>query len=312
MADKPKKRASAHRRLSAALPPTPLPGSGASKSQPRRPDSRIITLTTDFGQVDYFVGAMKGVILAITPDARIVDITHAIPAGNISAAAFNLLAVHRSFPIGSVHVAVIDPGVGSSRRAVIVETAGYWFVGPDNGIFSYILDNSHNARVIEIRKEKHFRHPASATFHGRDIFAPVAASLANGVPATEFGPKIRDAVRLQSLTPVRLKNGGLQGRILHIDHFGNCITSFNERELSAQLLRNGAALTVNQIQIKSFRRFFADQGNDEEKLFAILGSAGFVEIAAQDESAAKIIRARVGQRVSLKFNKDKESRQKAE
>src|SRR5207248_3284069 len=148
----------------------------------------IITLLTDFGQQDYFVGAMKGVILSINPDANIVDISHEIPAQDIEAAAFDLLSCYKEFPSKTVHVAVVDPGVGSDRRAIAIECAGQFFVGPDNGLFSWVCQREGNWRAHHLTNEEFFRHPTSKTFHGRDVFAPVAAALSNGAKPEEVRP----------------------------------------------------------------------------------------------------------------------------
>src|SRR5260370_24852481 len=152
--------------------------------------SPIITLLTDFGSQDYFVGAMKGVILSINPAVRIMDITHEIPQQDTNAAAFNLLAAYQDFPSGTIHVAVVDPGVGSNRKAILIECAGQFFVGPDNGVFSWICEREGSFRARELSNEKFFRQPLSSTFHGRDVFAPVAAALSTGADTVEVGPEI--------------------------------------------------------------------------------------------------------------------------
>ena len=155
-----------------------------------------ITLLTDFGTADYFVGAVKGAILSVNPQAVIVDITHEIPPQDIEAGAFTLLAAYKTFPAGTIHVAVVDPGVGSARRPIIVRANEQFFVGPDNGLFTYIYDREPSHRTFHVTAEKYFRPNRSSTFHGRDIFAPVAAALSNGVKPEEFGPRITDEVRL--------------------------------------------------------------------------------------------------------------------
>src|SRR6266853_2522912 len=254
----------------------------------------IITLLTDFGSQDYFVSAMKGVILSINPHARIVDITHEIPSQDIRAAAFNLLAVYKNFPAGTIHVAVVDPDVGSSRRAVIVQCAGQFFVGPDNGVFSWICEREEDSLAVHLSNEKFFRHPVSHTFHGRDIFAPAAAALSNGAALKEFGPTIDDLIQLESLEPRRIDGGDLEAAIIHIDRFGNCITNLTRADLVA-----GAELLVNGREVSSFREFFADAGVNDDELFCLFGSAGFLEIAARNASAAKILNARPGDPVIL-------------
>src|SRR5438045_5263486 len=159
----------------------------------------IITLLTDFGTHDYFVGAMKAVILSINPEVQIVDITHEIPPQDIEAAAFNLLATYKDFPAGTIHVAVVDPGVGSMRKPILIECGEQLFVGPDNGIFSWICEREGTSRAIHLTNEAFFRHPVSKTFHGRDIFAPVAAALSTGAAMTELGEKLSEYVRLDPL-----------------------------------------------------------------------------------------------------------------
>src|SRR5262249_19198705 len=157
----------------------------------------MITLLTDFGLSDYFVPAVKGVILTINPETKIIDITHDVAAQDVHSAAFLLGACYHNFPAGTVHVAVVDPGVGSSRRAIIVATGEYLFVGPDNGIFSFVYARETGFRVFRIMDDQYFRHPVSLTFHGRDVFAPVAAHIARGVKPEEIGEEIEDYVRFE-------------------------------------------------------------------------------------------------------------------
>ena len=271
----------------------------------------VITLLTDFGTADYFAGAMKGVILTINRSVSIVDITHEIPAQDIEAGAFTLLTCYRDFPDGTIHVAVVDPGVGSSRRAIVVRAGSQYFVGPDNGLFSYVCDreasyvNDREAsfEVFHVTASEYFRPSVSATFHGRDVFAPVAAVLSKGTNPEALGPKITDAVRLTPLSPVKDDSGQLRGRIIHIDHFGNCITNFTRSDLP-----NAASvkLTVNGRSIETLRRFFGDEkGPDAEQrssandLFAIWGSAGFLELAINRFSAAASLHAHRGDAVIL-------------
>lgn len=258
----------------------------------------IITLLTDFGSEDYFVGAMKGAILSINPAASIVDITHEIPSQDIRAAAFNLLATYRDFPMGTVHVAVVDPGVGSDRRPILIECAKQLFVGPDNGVFSWVCEREQNFRAIHLTNEKFFREPVSSTFHGRDIFAPVAAALSTGVAPEELGAVIDDLVRLESLKPRTIDQGVTEASIVHIDRFGNCITNLTRDDLGRDGLE-GAKLKVNGHEVSSLREFFADGGANNDELFCVFGSAGFLEIAAQNASASTILGAQRGQPVIL-------------
>ena len=241
----------------------------------------VITLLTDFGTADYFVGAVKGAILSVNPRAVIVDITHEIAPQDIEAGAFTLLAAYKTFPAGTIHVGVVDPGVGSERRPIIVSANEQFFVGPDNGLFTYIYDREPSHRIIHVTSDRYFRPSVSTTFHGRDIFAPVAAALSNGIALEEFGAEIDDAVRLPSLeTPPR---------IIHIDRFGNCVTN---------ITRAGKSVVVNGQTISEFRRFYGE--GDDDSLFAIWGSAGFLEISVNGGSAAKVLGARRGDAVSFK------------
>ena len=256
----------------------------------------IITLLTDFGTTDYFVGAMKGAILSVAPGAQIVDITHEIPAHDIQAGAFTLLAAYNCFPPETIHVAVVDPGVGSARRPILVQAHGHFFVGPDNGLFSYVCDSDTDARVYHLTNEGYFHTPVSQTFHGRDIFAPVAGALSWNVPPAEFGELIDDMARLAPLAPVHAGDGVWSARIIHIDRFGNLITNISRRELTEAQLAAGAKLEIGGREIGSLRQFYAEaKGGAEGELFAIWGSAGLLEIAANGTSAARILGVERGQ-----------------
>jgi len=254
----------------------------------------VISLLTDFGTADYYVGAVKGAILSVNPQAAIVDITHEIAPQDIAAGAFTLLAAYKTFPAGTTHVAVVDPGVGSTRRPIVVSANEQFFVGPDNGLFTYIYDREPSHQVVHVSAEKYFRPDPSTTFHGRDIFAPVGAALSKGVKPLALGPRITDAVRLPvSLEPEILKNGDVRARIIHIDHFGSCITN-----ITRDLVKSNATLVVNRKTIREFRNFY---GEDSAKTpFAIWGSAGFLEIAVNGGSAAKVVGAKRGNTVMLR------------
>ncbi len=255
----------------------------------------IVTLLTDFGSRDYFAAAMKGVILSINPAAQIVDITHDIPPQDIHAAAFNLLATYKDFPANTIHVAVVDPGVGSTRRAVLIECAGQFFVGPDNGIFSWVCEREGTYSAIHLTNENYFRHPVSATFHGRDLFAPVAAALSNGAAPVEFGPAIENLIHLDSLNPKILSDGVIEALIIHIDRFGNCITNLTGELLGDDL--SWVKLVVSGREITSFRKYYGE--DKESEVFCVIGSAGFLEVVAANSSAASILDARRGQTVRL-------------
>ncbi len=266
-----------------------------------RSRSAIVTLLTDFGAADYFVAAVKGVILTANPNACLVDITHDIPPQDIESAAFTLLAGSAAFPDGTIHLAIVDPGVGSERRAVLIQLGKQFFVGPDNGIFSYVCDREEESggkpKCFHVTNEKFFRQPVSTTFHGRDIFAPVAAALSLGTKPETLGTAITDCVRLPPLHPTHSRDGKLSGRIIHVDRFGNCVTNLRQSDLPASKIA-GLTLRVNGKSITKVQRFFAEAAN-KETVFAIWGSAGFLELAATNDSAAKILSAKRGDAVRV-------------
>ena len=256
----------------------------------------LISLLTDFGTADYFVGAMKGAILSVNPRAQLVDITHEIPPHDIGAGAFTLLAAYRAFPPKTIHVGVVDPGVGSERRPILVVSRDYFFVGPDNGLFGYVYERERDVRVFHLTNSEYFRQPVSATFEGRDLFAPVAGALSNGIEPERLGKEITDYIRLEPLA-VRSVEGGLEGTVIHIDRFGNCVTNITKDALTDEMLRKGARLIIAGREITSFRKFFAEESGDGGALFAVWGSAGFLEIAAFQTSAARLLGIERGERV---------------
>ncbi len=251
----------------------------------------LIALLTDFGMKDYFVGAMKGAILSINPAATIVDITHEIAPQNINAASFTLRACYKDFPAETIFVAVVDPGVGSARRAILAETKDYSFVAPDNGLLDFIFDDE-TCQVFELTNEKFFAANVSRTFHGRDIFAPVAAHRSNGVEPKEFGAEVGDYIRLEISRIVKSADR-IEAAIIHADRFGNLVTNLTENDLPESFTLEVGAKTVNQL-----REFYAEAEAGE--LFLIQGSAGFLEIAAFRASAQQILRVAVGDKVQLK------------
>jgi S-adenosylmethionine hydrolase len=255
----------------------------------------LITLLTDFGTEDYFVGAVKGVILSRNPAARVVDITHEIPSHDVEAAAFTLLAVHTSFPDGTIHVAVVDPGVGSIRKALVIRSGAQLFVGPDNGIFTYVAGD--DAEIFELTNPQYFRMDLSQTFHGRDVFAPVAAALSEGVLPGQMGRRTSAWVQLPPLRPTLLRDGKVQGRIIHIDRFGNCVTNLTRHELNEKDIATRVALMVGAKRVESFKRFYGEEPRSRNKAFAIWGSAGFLEISAENRSAADLLRVKRGDKV---------------
>ena len=263
----------------------------------------LITLLTDFGTADYFVGAMKGVVLSACRQAQVVDITHEIPAHDIAAGAFTLRACYQDFPDETIHVAVVDPGVGSERRPIAVRTRRFLFLGPDNGLFTHIYENeSDHCEIYHLANREFFRPHVSATFHGRDLFAHAAALLAcaQTFELTRLGRRIDDPVRLPYTAARLTPEGRIEASIIHIDRFGNCITNLT-RELFAQLGdgRHPVRLSVGQHEIPRFRSFFAEDEASAGEPFAIWGSAGFLEIAVFLDSAARRLGITRGQSVEV-------------
>ncbi len=249
----------------------------------------IITLLTDFGDQDGYVAAMKGVILGIAPDVTLVDITHAIMPQAIQQAAYVLAQAAPFFPPGAIHLAVVDPGVGSSRRPLALQTAFAAFVGPDNGLFSAALASAADFTCVQLDQPRFWRAQPSHTFHGRDIFAPVAAHLARGAPLTELGTPISDPVRLNLPAPQRGPDGLLSGAIIHVDHFGNLISNIPAAWLTTDRCQvHIAGATIDNIQ-PSFAAAPLDA------LLAYRGSAGTLEIAVRNGHAAQMLGVHVGQ-----------------
>jgi len=245
----------------------------------------ILTLTTDFGLSDHYVGTMKGVILSICPDAQIVDISHEVGAFAIDEGAYLLAQAYRYFPKKTVHVVVVDPGVGTARRPILMEAAGQFFIAPDNGVLAMIYGREkHKIRLIA--NEKYFVQPVSRTFHGRDIFAPVAAHIAAGVPPARMGKLIADYLRPAMQKPERTGKRTWAGRILKIDRFGNVITNFH-RDDFPQLERSHFQMAIGPHGIEVLAHNYAECGPGE--LFLIWGSSGYLEVSlAQGSAAAKM------------------------
>ena len=255
----------------------------------------IVTLTTDFGLSDHFTGTMKGVILRICPAAEIVDITHQVSAFEITEAAFVISEAYRYFPKKTVHLVVIDPGVGTARRPIVAEAAGQFFVAPDNGVLSMIYAREKH-KVRAVTSDKHFLKPVSRTFHGRDIFAPTAAHLAKGARPASFGRLIQDYCRLRFAEPLRIGKRVWQGTVLKTDHFGNLITNLHIAEFPA-LADRPFQLHCGTATIDHLNATFAEGAPGEPLL--IVGSSGFLEVVANQDSAAKILGCTTGSPVDL-------------
>ncbi|MCZ6676513.1 MAG: SAM-dependent chlorinase/fluorinase [Candidatus Poribacteria bacterium] len=245
--------------------------------------SEIITLTTDFGTSDLYVGVMKGVILNINPRAQIVDITHAIPPQDLNAAAFLIDSAYRYFPPGTVHVVVVDPGVGSERHPIACQTETAFFVCPDNGILTRILRDASHTSAVTIENPDYCLPRISNTFHGRDIFAPVAAHLSRGVPIEDLGTPVATPVRLPIPTP-HVTEEAITGHVIWIDHFGNLITNISHELLKSIEGQNGFVIQVGGVAINRLNHSYAESAVGE--VLAIIGSFGRLEISINQGNAA--------------------------
>jgi hypothetical protein len=269
----------------------------------------IITLTTDFGLQDPYVAAMKGVILTISPEATIIDISHAVRPQAIEQGALLLASAWPYFPRGSIHVGVVDPGVGTERRAVAVQTPAATFVGPDNGLLSSALPDEpreaawghdqpapirlpESYRGVSLTNEAYFRQPVSSTFHGRDIFAPVAAHISLGVPLEELGSPVEEVLALPPFRARRQPDGSLKGRVIHIDVFGNLVTDVRCEDLPAE--RPTVDVAGHRIVGVSLTY---QQGSE---VVAVVGSSGHLEIAAPKGNAAELLEATLGMPVLVR------------
>jgi S-adenosyl-L-methionine hydrolase (adenosine-forming) len=256
---------------------------------------RIITLTTDFGSADHFAGTMKGVILSVHPAAQIVDITHEVLPFDILDGGFTIVQAYRYFPKKTIHVVVVDPGVGSTRRPLLAEAAGQYFIAPDNGVLSMLFARE-TARVRHIANQRYFLKPVSRTFHGRDVFAPVAAHLAAGVAPARFGPRIEDYLRLSFDAPSRTGKKTWTGCVLKIDRFGNMITNLHVDEFP-ELQTRAFELKVGPARVTRLALTFTECAPEE--LFVVVGSSGFLEIAVNQGSAASELGCGAGAPIEL-------------
>jgi S-adenosyl-L-methionine hydrolase (adenosine-forming) len=261
----------------------------------------IITLTTDFGLADHYVGTMKGVILSRCPEARIVDISHESPAFSILAAAYTIDQAARYFPAGTVHVVVVDPGVGTERRPLCAKALGQFFVGPDNGVLSLIALRDGKVRVRELRNRDLWLESASATFHGRDIFAPVGAAIASGSARLEdLGPEIGDMKLIDDLEPREIEAGVWRGKILSVDRFGNLITNLKSSAFE-EIASGRFAIEAGTRRVETFSRTFG--AAESGVCFAYFGSSGCVEMGMNQQSAAALLGASAGDSITLRHER---------
>ncbi|MFZ0427132.1 MAG: SAM-dependent chlorinase/fluorinase [Acidobacteriota bacterium] len=257
----------------------------------------LLTFTSDFGTREQYVGAVKGVVLSINPDVRLVDLSHEVPSHDVLAGAFTVVGSCPLFPSGTVHLVVVDPGVGSERRGIIASTERHLYVAPDNGVLSLLMEREHVSRVVSIEAEHYYRQPVSATFHARDIFGPVAAYLSKGVDILKFGPEISDYKKLVLPARKQLDDGSLEGFILHIDKFGNATTSFTPADLPTEETGGCRGFRIGDKRVERQVEYYSDGA--EQEAFYLTGSSGYVEIAAFKQSAARLLGLRRGMKVTL-------------
>jgi S-adenosyl-L-methionine hydrolase (adenosine-forming) len=258
--------------------------------------ARIVSLTTDFGLKDSYVAEMKAAFLSICPEATFVDISHNVEKFNIRQGAFLLSSAAPYFPDGTIHVAVVDPEVGTGRRSIIVETKQGFLVGPDNGVLMLAAKAIGEIRIHEIRSRRLMLTHVSGTFHGRDVFAPAAAHLANGVPIKEFGPQIADSIQ-PTFTKVIYEKDTVKGEILHIDDFGNIITSMRYKDLvdfKENILQ--VELSGHKLQMKMLHTY---SNTKPQEPLALIGSHGYIEIALNQGCAAAKFGSRIGDKIAI-------------
>ncbi len=258
----------------------------------------IVTLTTDFGIADHYVGTMKGVLLSRSPQSQIADISHEIPSFSIAAGAYTISQAAPYFPAGTVNVIVVDPGVGTARKPILIEALNQLFIAPDNGVLSLICETESEITAREITNRDLWMPAPSNTFHGRDIFAPVAGSLAAGAARpSDVGPVLERIEKLPGLQPEQIDTDTWRGTILSVDHFGNVITSFRAG-IFPQITSHAFTLTAGKHKISDFRATFGQAA--AHLCFAYFGSGGYVEIGINQQSAARFLQVRPGETVLLR------------
>jgi S-adenosylmethionine hydrolase len=254
----------------------------------------IISLLTDFGEKDHYVASMKGVILKINPQCALVDITHEVRPHDIQEGAFILANAYSYFPKGTIHLSIVDPGVGGMRQPVLLVTQNYFFVGPDNGLFTFIAQRAKVKQVVVLTREKYFLPKVSTTFHGRDIFAPVAAYLSLGIRPNAFGYKTSALKKLRYQKPI-IKEGKLSGEVFHIDTFGNLVSNIDEEKFFRFIGGRPFVIQIGRTVIRSLKKGYWE-GKKGEKI-ALIGSGGFLEISIREGNAQKILKVKRGSQV---------------
>jgi S-adenosylmethionine hydrolase len=263
------------------------------------PRKQVVTLTTDFGTLDHFVGVMKGVIININPDVELVDLCHNVNSYDVFDAAFTLAQSYRYFPSDTIHLVVIDPGVGTARRPILVRTMEYKFVAPDNGVLSLIYEREESVEVRHITADHYFLNPVSNTFHARDIFAPVVGWLSKGVEVDKFGDPITDYAKFASPKPKQVSENLVKGVTIKVDKFGNLITNITPQDVPQLFSDNPPPfkIVINSQEVTRLNLAYS-MGKPSE-IFAIVGSSGFLEICTNRGSAAKALNVTRGAEVGV-------------
>jgi S-adenosylmethionine hydrolase len=268
---------------------------------------RIVTLLTDFGNTDGFVGTMKGVIFSICSDVEIIDISNDIPSHDVFYGAFVLKGSYSFFPKGTIHLAVVDPGVGSEREAIVVKTKDYFFIGPDNGLFSYVIDK--NSKIYSLENKKYFLKNVSQTFHGRDIFAPIAGYLAKGISPEKFGKLKRNYKKINLPKPKIFPATGrttsgrkykIVGQIIYIDKFGNLITNIHQELINKIIKTKKVSIKFKNVEKIKIVNSYSEIGSD--KFCGLINSFGYLEVASNKARAESITNARLGDEIILYEN----------
>jgi S-adenosylmethionine hydrolase len=262
--------------------------------------SRLITLTTDFGSSDHFVGTMRGVILGVNPAAQLVDLCNSVNSFDVLDGALTIAQAYRYFPPETIHLVVVDPGVGTARRPLLVQTTKHYFIAPDNGVLSLVMEQEERVLVRHITASHHFLQPVSNTFHGRDIFAPCAGWLSKGVEPEKFGEEITDYVRFALPKPKPVAERTLKGGVIKVDKFGNLITNLSA-ENAPELFTADAKVNikVGQAVVTAIRCTYAEGQAGE--VFGVLNSMGLLEIACNRGSAAHVAKAGRGAEVAVEY-----------
>jgi S-adenosylmethionine hydrolase len=259
----------------------------------------VITLLTDFGTKDHYIASMKGTILSINPQCTLIDITQHISPHDIREGAFILANAYSFFPKGTIHLSVVDPEVGGPRRPILIVTTNYFFVGPDNGLFTLALQREKVKKLVALTNPKYFLSQVSTTFHGRDLFAPVAAYLSLGVKPGAFGPILDSWVELD-FEKLRIRGGKLIGEILQIDAFGNLISNINEEQLFHFVKNHSFVIRTGKRDIQGLKKgYWEGKGNEP---MALIGSGGFLEISVREGNAQRMLKVKKRDRITVQIS----------